>query len=48
MLNAILVTAALLAAQVLRVCLPLLQGVPGARRQEAGCHQEQGQVHASR
>ncbi len=32
--------------QVLWVCLPVVQGVPGPRGQAVGCHQEQGQLHA--
>ena len=32
--------------QVLWVCLPVVQGVPGPRGQAPGCHHEQGQIHA--
>jgi len=33
-------------AQVLWVCIPVIQGVPGPRGQAPGGHQEQGQIHA--
>lgn len=38
----------LLSLQVLWVCVPVVQGVPAARRRSLSRHQEQGQVHACR
>ena len=40
--------AHVLGLQVLWVCIPLLQGVPAARRCTPGSNQKQGQVHACR